>query len=413
MSELLKKQNYGVEVEFTGISRKMAADAVAEIIGTAASRPDRTCYQTRTIQDSQGRKWKVMRDSSIHPIRKVGTENMDEYRVEFVTPVLKYEDLDTLQAIIRKFREIGGVPHSSCGIHIHVDGANHTATSLRRLVNFMYSRQEIIYDALAVGDRKYRWCQPVCKNLLDTMKKDKNITTDSVEKIWYSPANDGYCGGINHQHYNSTRYHALNLHSFFQKGTVEFRLFNSTLHAGKIKAYVQFCLALSAWSIESDDKVVFRTMNGYTAKKKVTLMYNILTNRLGLYGDEFKTCRLHMMKQLRENAKKEWKQGYTIYDWNGKAVYPEQKKDTSSSKAKVSLTEKLNIQLPVLQSGTEGSAVRCLQAILGVAVDGDFGKNTKTALKTFQKNVGIDDDGCCGQNTWKKIADHMNANTFK
>lgn len=114
-----------------------------------------------------------------------------------------------------------------------------------------------------------------------------------------------------------------------------------------------------------------------------------------------------------ENAKKEWKQGYTIYDWNGKAVYPEQKKDTSSSKAKVSLTEKLNIQLPVLQSGAEGSAVRCLQAILGVAVDGDFGKNTKTALKTFQKNVGIDDDGCCGQNTWKKIADHMNANTFK
>lgn len=114
-----------------------------------------------------------------------------------------------------------------------------------------------------------------------------------------------------------------------------------------------------------------------------------------------------------ENAKKNWKEGYTIFDWNGKAVYPEQKKDTSSSKTKVSLTEKLNIQLPVLQSGAEGSAVRCLQAILGVSVDGDFGKNTKTALKTFQKNVGIDDDGCCGQNTWKKIADHMNANTFK
>ena len=66
-----------------------------------------------------------------------------------------------------------------------------------------------------------------------------------------------------------------------------------------------FCLALSAWAIESNDKVVFRSMNGYTAQKKITLMYNILTNRLGLYGDEFKTCRLHMMKQLRENAKAE------------------------------------------------------------------------------------------------------------
>ena len=102
-----------------------------------------------------------------------------------------------------------------------------------------------------------------------------------------------------------------------------------------------------------------------------------------------------------------------IYDWNGKAVYPEQKKDTSSRKENADLTVKLDIQLPVLQSGTEGVAVRCLQSILGVSVDGDFGKNTKSALKTFQRNVGIDDDGCCGQNTWKKIADHMNANTFK
>jgi hypothetical protein len=31
-------------------------------------------------------------------------------------------------------------------------------------------------------------------------------------------------------------------------------------------------------------------------------MRNILTNRLGLYGDEFKTCRLHMMAHLKEFA---------------------------------------------------------------------------------------------------------------
>lgn len=32
MSELLKKQKFGVEVEFTGITRTMAAEAVAEIL---------------------------------------------------------------------------------------------------------------------------------------------------------------------------------------------------------------------------------------------------------------------------------------------------------------------------------------------------------------------------------------------
>lgn len=302
MSELLKKQRFGVEVEFTGITREMAAKAVHEVVGGTISGPRRDAYYTRTIKDSQRRTWKVMRDSSISPKMNVGSANPDEYRVEFVTPPLKYEDIETLQNIIRKFKEIGGVPHSSCGIHIHIDGANHTATSLRRMVNFMLSRQEIIYEALNIGARKDRWCRPICKKLYDTMKKESNLTKDKAEQIWYSEANDNYWGGVNHNHYNETRYHALNLHSFFSKGTVEFRLFNSTLHAGRIKAYIQFCLAMSAWAIESNDKIVFRSVSGYSADKKVTLMYHILTNRLGLYGDEFKTCRLHMMKQLKENA---------------------------------------------------------------------------------------------------------------
>lgn len=302
MSELLKKQRFGVEVEFTGITREMAARAVQEVVGGTISGPRRDAYYTRTIKDSQRRTWKVMRDSSISPKMNVGSANPDEYRVEFVTPPLKYEDIETLQNIIRKFKEIGGVPHSSCGIHIHIDGANHTATSLRRMVNFMLSRQEIIYEALNIGARKDRWCRPICKKLYDTMKKESNLTKDKAEQIWYSEANDNYWGGVNHNHYNETRYHALNLHSFFSKGTVEFRLFNSTLHAGRIKAYIQFCLAMSAWAIESNDKIVFRSVSGYSADKKVTLMYHILTNRLGLYGDEFKTCRLHMMKQLKENV---------------------------------------------------------------------------------------------------------------
>ena len=304
--EAMKNQTIGVEVEMTGITREKAARLVAEVLGTTPSHPESNCYHTRTIADQAARKWKIMRDSSIEAIRNDGTsEPLDEYRVEFVTPPLNYSDIELLQNIIRKLRENGAKAHSSCGIHIHVHGANHTAVSLRRLVNFMTARQDLIYEALQIGDRESNWCHKLNKTLLDAMKKDKNLTKEKAEEIWYSRANDGYCGGIDHQHYNATRYHGVNLHSFFTKGTVEFRLFNSTLHAGKIKAYVQFCLALSAWSIESDDKVVFRTMNGYTAKKKVTLMYNILTNRLGLYGDEFKTCRLHMMKQLRENANAE------------------------------------------------------------------------------------------------------------
>lgn len=300
---MLKNQLFGVEVEMTGITREKAAAIVAEVLGTTASGPDHTCYETRTIADQEARKWKVMRDSSITAIRNDGgNASIDEYKVEFVTPPLKYEDIELLQSIIRKLRENGAKSHNSCGIHIHIDGANHNANSLRRLVNFMTSRQDLIYDALEIGNRTNRWCHKLNSALLVEMKKDKNLSKEKAEQIWYSSANDGYTGGISHEHYNHTRYHGVNLHSYFSKGTVEFRLFNSTLHAGKIKAYIQFCLAISAWAITSQDKIVFRSMNGYTAEQKVTIMRNILTNRLGLYGDEFKTCRLHLMTPLKKAA---------------------------------------------------------------------------------------------------------------
>ncbi len=300
---MLKNQLFGVEVEMTGITREKAARLVAEVLGTTPSHPESNCYHTRTIADLAARKWKIMRDSSIEAIRNDGTsEPLDEYRVEFVTPPLNYSDIELLQNIIRKLRENGAKAHSSCGIHIHVDGANHTAVSLRRLVNFMTARQDLIYEALQIGDRESNWCHKLNKTLLDAMKKDKNLTKEKAEEIWYSRANDGYCGGIDHQHYNATRYHGVNLHSFFTKGTVEFRLFNSTLHAGKIKAYIQFCLAVSAWAITSQEKIVFRSMDGYTPEQKVTIMRNIITHRLGLYGDEFKTCRLHLMTPLKKAA---------------------------------------------------------------------------------------------------------------
>lgn len=298
---MLKSQKFGVEIEMTGITREQAANIVAKALNSTSSEEDGTGYHTRKIKDSSHRIWKVMRDSSIRPHAKEGFAG-DEYRVEFVTPPLKYDDIELLQQIVRDLRNAGATENDSCGIHVHVDGANHTPQSLRRLVNFMVSRQDLIYEALEIGDRAERWCKKLSSNLFSEMKKSKDLSSNQLETIWYSRNNDNYYGGIDHRHYNETRYHGINLHSYFSKKTVEFRLFNSTLHAGKIKAYVQFCLAISAWAIESDDHIVFRSMTGYTSRQKVTIMRNILTQRLGLYGEEFKTCRLHIMTPLKNKA---------------------------------------------------------------------------------------------------------------
>lgn len=107
-----------------------------------------------------------------------------------------------------------------------------------------------------------------------------------------------------------------------------------------------------------------------------------------------------------ENAKKEWKKGYTIYDWNGKAVYPVQ-----TSKKAVVLTGKFEAQLPIIRKGNSGVAVSVLQSVLGVTVDGRFGDDTETSLKVFQKNTGVKANGTCGIDSWKKVIEHVKANT--
>ncbi len=296
----IKNQNFGVEIELTGITRNAAAHVIANYYNNPNSvERGHDYYRSFYATDSKGRKWRCMYDGSIECQKKVDGRTIpasEEYSCEVVTPILQYDDMNDLQELVRALRTAGAFVNSSCGIHVHVDGANHTPESLTRLLNFAVGRQELFYEALQIGNRANHWCHMINPALLRAMKRDSEKSVFSAERIWYSRVNDGYRGGIDHQHYNRTRYHGINLHAFFTKGTVEFRLFNGTTHAGKIKAYVQFCLAMSAWAIECDNNNLYfkRDLTGYTDAQKAALMNRVLTKRLGLVGPEYKTCRFHL-----------------------------------------------------------------------------------------------------------------------
>jgi len=300
----IQNQNFGVEIELTGITRREAASVIAEYYGSTPSSAG-TYYDVYTATDRKGRKWKAMSDGSIHTTRKVDGRQVSagtDYSCEVVTPILQYDDIEDLQNIVRALVAHGAVANSSCGIHVHIDGANHTPQSLTRLLNFAIGRQDLFYEALRIGDRANRWCHKISRSLLKAMKNDTCKTNHSMEAIWYSAANDNYRGSISHEHYNETRYHGINLHAFFTKGTVEFRLFNGTTHAGKIKAYIQFCLAMSAWAINAPDKMYYKSCTSYSRQQKATLMMNVLTRRLGMTGAEFKTARLHLTSAFTEET---------------------------------------------------------------------------------------------------------------
>ena len=286
----MKQQRFGIEIELTGIARKRGAEIAAAYFGTQ-SYYEGTYYDTYVALDPQGREWKFMSDASIKPERKEGKSRVaasDSYKTEMVSPICRYEDIETIQELVRKLREAGALANSSCGIHVHIDASPFDARTLRNITNIMAAKEDLIYKALQVSvARQNRWCKPVEERFLEELNQKKPGTLEEVRHIWYNGASR------QRDHYDDSRYHCLNLHSVFQKGTVEFRLFNGTTHAGKIKAYIQLCLAIGAQALNQTSASRRKTQ---TTNEKYTFRTWLL--RLGLNGDEFATARQHLLANL-------------------------------------------------------------------------------------------------------------------
>ena len=297
--ERMKSQTIGVEVEMNNITRPRAARLVAEYFGTSAYESSALYgYYSWSCKDRQGRVWKFQKDVSI-----VGD---DEHKCEMVTPILKYEDIEDLQEIIRILRKAGAKSDATrgCGVHIHIGANGHTPRTLRNLTNIMASHENLIIDALDISrSRINRYCRTVDPRFLAQINKKKPTTMSQFADIWYKSQGEDF-GRT--QHYNGSRYHILNFHATMTKGTIEFRCFEfkapsdgkqNGLHAGQLKSYIQFCLALSEMAKSAKGA---SSKPQQTENKKFAMRTWLL--RLGFIGEEFKTARETLTKNLSGDA---------------------------------------------------------------------------------------------------------------
>lgn len=287
----IKDQAFGMELEFSGLTRRAAAQAVAQVInGNPHYNYQGGTYMKCVVtSDTDGRDWIVEYDSS------VATTDGGE-QCEFVTPKCTYEDIETVQECIRALRKAGAKVNPSCGLHIHIDGSKHDAKSLKNLVFTFRAKEDLIFKAVKTQtSRLGHWCKPIDDQLVDNIKKIKKFDNDSLRGTWYGTY--ARRGESEAAHYNSSRYRSLNLHSFWYRGSVEFRLFEATLHAGEVRAYITLCLAMSAAAINAKRASADVLDNG---NDKYAMRCWLL--RLGLIGEEFKNCRTHLLKNLEGNA---------------------------------------------------------------------------------------------------------------
>ena len=294
----MREQRWGLELEMTGITRLEAAKVMADFFGNPFKGVGGT-YDKYTVPDSIGRKWTVMSDSSIDQQRRDGDTIVElvssGYDVELVTPVCDYSDIETLQRLVDRLENAGAFINSSCGIHVHVDGKGHTPKSIRNIINIVASKNDLLYRSLEILPERRSYCRQLDSRLVDQMNKYRPDTMQRIEDTWYRCLPDDE--RLRSQRYHASRYHFLNLHSFFHgNGTIEFRGFNSSLDIGKVKTAVQLSLAMchQAKIQRCASRIVTQTDN-----PKYTFRTYLL--RLGLIGEEFATARQHLLEPLPGN----------------------------------------------------------------------------------------------------------------
>ena len=229
-----RDQYFGCEIELTGINRATAAQTLADLFGTRAEHSGGG-YDAYRVKDLDGKEWKIVRDGSIHPeCRRRSVLIGETYKVELNSPKLEYGEMEKLQEVVRSLRRAGGIVNDSCGMHVHVDASKHTPQSLKNVLSIMYSKEDILFAALKVNPARIdSYCQAVDEPILEEIRKlPSGASMDQLKDRWYQ-GRDG-----SDYHYHSSRYRACNMHSVFYHGTIEWRLFNSTLHAGEAKANI-------------------------------------------------------------------------------------------------------------------------------------------------------------------------------
>ena len=300
----MKKQTIGVEVEMNGITRQKAARVAAEyfVTGRYENTAGRNGYSTWSAWDANGQEWKFQKDASIN--------GNDDEKCELVTPILHYEDIEMLQGLLRALRKSGAQSSASrgCGVHIHVglksEAGDHTAQTLTNLANIMAAHEEQIGRAIKISERRVEgYCRTVSPAFLNRLNAKKPRTMRELADIWYE-GNEATYG--REQHYNHSRYHMLNLHASFTKGTIEFRLFQfdephdgkkGGIHCGQLKAYIQLCLAMSQLAKElktASPKPQQRENEKYA--------FRCWMLRLGFIGSEFKTARKLLLQNVSGNG---------------------------------------------------------------------------------------------------------------
>lgn len=218
-------RRFGVEIECVATpnrGRDANCERAAQALRDAGLRAAYEGYNHRTPQGA----WKVVYDVSVTG------------GVEVVSPPLSGADgFAEITTAVNALRAAGFRVDRSCGLHVHHEVSDLTGAEIGSLVSF-YTGHQSALDSLVAPSRRST-VHAALLGPINAVEREglvrrlSAITGDTAAEKITSARSLGFGDRP------AARYRVLNVHSFGNYGTVEFRQHQGTLNARKIEAWVR------------------------------------------------------------------------------------------------------------------------------------------------------------------------------
>ena len=292
MLHYLTDRTFGVEIEFYGL-QYIVTPLDGGIIkpynisarGRDGRRFHQLCSDAKITFGTDRDSWHFEQDTSVRGKRHT------QYGAELVSPILRgLEGLVQAYSAFQFLNEIEGVDiDATCGFHVHhgVDRKMYRCEQLKELVRLVHPMENLFY-LLIQGERQNRTtCRPMEIDVKAFLRQCDPVCGPKdcrLKKIWYSPENRYDPLKAEHPRYDTTRYHGLNLHSYWYRSTIEFRYHSAVLqHVDEAMQWIifsQFLVEMSQGNIP--------TISFYTNGNKWLQTIYVIYHSLG-YADRIKS----------------------------------------------------------------------------------------------------------------------------
>jgi hypothetical protein len=212
-----------------------------------------------------------------------------------------------IRSIVQACRNADSCHSDGCGLHVHVDARDLNWHDINKLA-LLYQRVE---PAMFGLQPRSRWDNHYCLWVRDhyavrprdfkhaflrRMYRDENrFPRNKKETRGYVQSKGGkLVFSQRAEKYHSNRYYAMNLHTWFYRGTVEFRHAASTLNATKAVNWGLVCM----WLVEKASTMTYGQITSLPLTDNKVVALNTLTAILPVELGQWVTTRYEELRRI-------------------------------------------------------------------------------------------------------------------